>query len=408
MCMFSGAVTGVSGTNIFARRVGAGRQALVYSMTLATDKPVAMCLPLPIVPGSAVQFIDLSGYRMFFDDCEAAFPAWSTNDDRMMAAAELASPQTLAVHAVGDFVASFVPTVADFDRLDARFRLPAGVLAAHAEYAEWGFAVFQLASTKTKRRWFWQRVGPDAFSTFHPMALTFQTRHERALFFPTLHLHDGATVPREADYDHTLYCQPGDAVVERTFGWRRSPERLGASVEVAHAAGLVDGDARAYRRLLRGRSTNIDHLIAPPACRLESLTAHRELFAFELAATAAYYSELGTAQSRAWHTTATTRLDDLHDALVAGLTAVCADRREAWKLVPLPTDAVPVESQLVVTERGLVRRPTENGTYVMMIGTSTDRVERQNVTFAFSAVPDRKTIGAIELAIFDILERAVA
>ena len=38
------------------------------------------------------------------------------------APANLAPRQTLKVHAVGDFEASFVPTVGDFERLDERFR----------------------------------------------------------------------------------------------------------------------------------------------------------------------------------------------------------------------------------------------------------------------------------------------
>ena len=40
----------------------------------------------------------------------------------------------------------------------------------------------------------------------HPMAMEFNTRHPDTLFFPTLHIHDGA-VHAEEDYDHTLYFQ---------------------------------------------------------------------------------------------------------------------------------------------------------------------------------------------------------
>ena len=36
--------------------------------------------------------------------------------------------------------------------------------------------------------------------------MEFNTRHPDTLFFPTLHIHDGA-VHAEEDYDHTLYFQ---------------------------------------------------------------------------------------------------------------------------------------------------------------------------------------------------------
>ena len=62
MCCFSKPVTHVSGTSIFARTAEAGRQFLVYSMSIEAKEDLAMVLPLPVKLGSdekGVSFIDL-------------------------------------------------------------------------------------------------------------------------------------------------------------------------------------------------------------------------------------------------------------------------------------------------------------------------------------------------------------
>src|ERR1043166_6194558 len=77
MCIFTGPVGQVSGTQIFARLVAGDRQILVYAMSVALDREVAMVLPLPVPPGggdAAVSFLDLSGYATFFDDVAEAIP----------------------------------------------------------------------------------------------------------------------------------------------------------------------------------------------------------------------------------------------------------------------------------------------------------------------------------------------
>ena len=59
MCMFSGKVSEVSNTRIFARMVAAARQGLVYAMNVDTPTEVAMVLPLPVVIGSAEDAVKL-------------------------------------------------------------------------------------------------------------------------------------------------------------------------------------------------------------------------------------------------------------------------------------------------------------------------------------------------------------
>src|ERR1700736_6771841 len=131
MCISSGKVQYVGGTRIFARLkpdVPRGiSQYLVYSMSVSTDKDVAMILPLPVSSHAedALQFIALDGYPEFFEDMEKGFPMYwrSVNEGIPVDDAPTA---LLEVHEVGDFIASFVPTLGDFDRLDPCFRLPTG------------------------------------------------------------------------------------------------------------------------------------------------------------------------------------------------------------------------------------------------------------------------------------------
>ena len=130
MCMFSAPVESVSETRIFARSLPEGRQVLVYRMKLSAKKDVAMILPIPVKPGSgekAVQFVDLARYPDMLSDMERLFD--DTPSPATFAAADsFALPgRRLAVEIVGAYEASYVPSFADFKRLDERFRLPSGV-----------------------------------------------------------------------------------------------------------------------------------------------------------------------------------------------------------------------------------------------------------------------------------------
>lgn len=184
----------VANTEIFARLSGSGTQFLVYQMTFASDGPNAMVLPLPV--RSTVRFLNFESYPRFFEDLGRGFlaPRSTARGAGRMGGAGMAPTQTLPVESVGEFVASFVPHIADFDRLDPRFVLPKSVWKKLPAYQDWGFAVFQLRAPSKGR------------TRVHPMAMEFNTRHPDTLFFPTLHIHDGA-VHAEEDYDHTLYFQ---------------------------------------------------------------------------------------------------------------------------------------------------------------------------------------------------------
>jgi len=192
--MFSGSVKHVSNTHMFARARAAGRQVLVYSMVMDADADLAMILPLPVARGineTDVNFFDLSPYADFFEDLEKAVRIW--RDSRSKGAPQAGGPKPpLLVRNVGSFEASFAPTLADMGRLDPRFRLEPEVWHKLPIYKDFGFAVFKL------------RAG---LKRIHPMAFEFPRRDPKSLFFPTVHVHDGHSVPPHADFDHELFFQ---------------------------------------------------------------------------------------------------------------------------------------------------------------------------------------------------------
>ena len=291
----------VSTTRIFARGLPDGSECLAYQMRYTSAVDVAMVLPLPTPPGppeDAVEFIDLSDFGQFFACLDHGFPERPAPEYETFSMHSLsAAGPPLAVHEVGSFEASFVPAPADFRRLDERFRLPDAVLDQLPIYRDFGFAVFKLKPGK---------------HDVHPMAFRFPRRNPKELFFPTVHAHDG-TVPKEAHFDHVLYCQSGgrtrdgwetsrtwksvdfrslapedwERIVEKDLalarGLGRSEEKARRNLELtwestfeepaaagsffpcARAHGLVDPEALLKRVALRGKRQNADIVKAEPA-----------------------------------------------------------------------------------------------------------------------------------------------
>jgi hypothetical protein len=269
MCCFSRPVRFVAKTNIFARPMSGAMQALVYGMTLSADEALAMILPIPVPKGAkddAVRFVSLEGYPDFFEHVRHGFPEeFEALMRGGIAQQSRAMPKTLEVHQVGAFEASFVPKTKDFSRLDARFRLPEGVLDGLPAYEDYGFAVFQLRDFGVPPGGLLSRIfgrGKPRTETVHPMAFEFPRRDPSVLFFPTLHVHDGA-VHETAHFDHTLYAQ-ADAALE---GWHVSSGVAKAFVDLGRAKGLVDGDGRVYRKTLVGDLKNEDTLVSIAAPR---------------------------------------------------------------------------------------------------------------------------------------------
>lgn len=248
MCIFSGDITTVSSTHIFARAEGAS-QFLVYQMTYAATHELAMVLPLPVALPStdrAVQFISLEAYPQFFADMHVGFPARGVG----WAASTELSTEELVVHDVGQYEASYVPSLASFTRLDRRFQVPAHVWDRLPEYSDYGFSVFKLKPSANPQE-------------VHPMALRFPRRTNQLLYFPTLHVHDGVA-HAEAQFDHTLYCQADD-LSEYLAEWLPSPQTAGHFMDISLASELVLPACHVWRKPISGLNTNTDSCVGSGA-----------------------------------------------------------------------------------------------------------------------------------------------
>lgn len=248
MCCFTGPVSRVDNTRIFARWLPGSKppeQFIVYQMDFKASQDLAMVLPLPIVPGSgekAVTFLDLEKEPEFFNKLKQLFPVnWFPLAPAPEARRFTGEPKALEVVKVGSFDASFVPTQAEFARLDSRFRFPEKVWKQLPQYKDWGFAVFKLRKDST---------------TVHPMAFRFpNAKPEAGLFYPTVHIHDGK-VHSEEEFDHTLYCQIPSGR-RAPSGWDES-EKLPSSLGKLEDAGILDREAHLHRRSLIGTLPNRD------------------------------------------------------------------------------------------------------------------------------------------------------
>jgi hypothetical protein len=307
MCIFSQPVEHVSSTNIFARATIRGTQMLVYAMTLSAREELAMVLPLPTLPGApenAVRFINLERYAHYFDDMRKGFPETRFAPMAFGGVASGHVPETpLVVHDVGAFEASFVPSLADFSRLDPRFALPAQTWDALPTYKDWGFAVFKLkgfgathepeqapearprpgflarlfgakgdpTATTTSAATFAARAAASAARTgstlptttknIHPMAFELTPRDPGVLFFPTVHVHDG-TVHEKAHFNHTLYCQVPEEVAPRLTEWHRSFRPALTFMDVHRLEETVLSIDHVHQRTLLGERPNRDQWVA--------------------------------------------------------------------------------------------------------------------------------------------------
>jgi hypothetical protein len=327
MCCFSRPVNHVSQTRIFARSAEDGRQLLVYSMNVTLVEDVAMILPLPTPPGApedGVRFIDLSSYPGFFGDLESAFPALvdAPAGDACARAPGTPGRARLRVQAAGLFEASFVPSIGDFDRLDERFRLSPRVWDKNPRYRDYGFAVFKLKRPGGLLGWL-RRT-----RTIHPMAMEFPRRNPGALFFPTAHVHDGELHP-EAEFDHTLVCQP-DPHLEALLDWQRSDVPLGRIMDTGRTAGIVTGDAHGYQRVIQGRGPNSDIAIDEPSLRAVATLGEHFLLQTD---PSEGWVERGTGSyTEGWPKLTQAERGRIKEELALRLTLLTRDRRQAWDL----------------------------------------------------------------------------
>ncbi|WP_146599950.1 hypothetical protein [Novipirellula aureliae] len=249
----------MNNTQIFARLSGTSTQFLAYQMNYESREQNAMILPLPVKqPANAetLNFINLKEYEAFFDDLSDGFPFHSPPSIGCSAPFDPTSRHELEVVEVGNYIASFVPTIADFDRLDSQFTLPNEIWASIPEYKNFGFAVFQLAAGLLKP---------------HPMAFEFQSATDD-LFFPTVHIHDGEVHDSE-DFDHVLYMQhagldskvyayENSYVEDQSTGLIRSKYVASHFCNLDKTAEIIDENLLVHRKIMRGNLINSDTIFA--------------------------------------------------------------------------------------------------------------------------------------------------
>lgn len=251
MCCFSKPVSFVGSTKIFARFLDFSTQCIVYEMRVGAAEELAMILPIPVAQPAkqdAVKFADFSRYTNFFRHLENAFPEPEGPFGALpLRASGSPGEAKLKVQRVGAFDASFVPKIADFGRLDERFRLDNSVWKSLPQYKNYGFAVFKL------------RKGEQLV---HPMAFRFPSAMPgRFLYFPTVHIHDGAVHETE-DFDHTLYAQAWTNAVIKGPEWQESEKNAGQFVNTDLSKDFVWGGGHLYKRNIRGMQKNEDVLAA--------------------------------------------------------------------------------------------------------------------------------------------------
>lgn len=249
MCCFSRPVESVNETQIFTRTIEGGRQLIVYSMELSAREELAMILPIPVRPATReedVQFVSLERYPHLFQSLKRGFPpprSTGLADALRGKSVALAGPAPLRVLPVGNYVASFVPTIKDFKRLDERFCLPEGVWEKFGDrYLKSGFAVFKLKEGRAR---------------IHPMAFLFPTATPQELFFPTVHIHDGRIHEYE-HFDHALYCQTDKSGLRSLMDWEESAQPASKFVNIKETQNLIIPDRHVRRRVMVGRFANRD------------------------------------------------------------------------------------------------------------------------------------------------------
>jgi len=409
MCCFSRPVKSVSGTRIFARGLADGAQALVYQMTVGLDEELAMVLPLPVPPASpedAVRFVDLAGYPRLFDDLERGFPPPMAKGGPMMLASR-AMPERprLRVHRVGDFDASFVPSPRDFERLDPMFRLPPTTLESIPAYRDWGFAVFKLH----RKRGLFGRIVKKP-QTFHPMAFVFPRRDPQALFFPTVHVHDGK-VHSEADFDHALYAQL-DPAIARMSSWQRSEAPAKEFVRVPLTHGLVDGEAPIYRVLYSGAGSNRDVIVHADELRARVREIDGFCLRWRLTWNDDAIEKFGMfPEHPSWAREMPAAQRRLGEALVAELGRLYAARREEWDLrcydAELPpyypgADSIPLKPGWQIVQ------PTGGCRVSFPIDDQLLAPYGVNLELAFNRPPPRERVPLVAEALRELLPRARA
>ncbi len=177
MCIISEVVEDVSSTNILVSKCGT-QQLTVYSNRVSTLGDNLMILP---VPADSVEFLDFTECKSMFKTLKSMF------EPQMRGAKGLGmgySANSLTVHKVGSYFASFAKNLEDLERVDKTTfgTVNKGVLEVikkhykpNAIIKNFGFIVCKL--------------NKGIEYEYHPFAYKHKLFYDNTLFIPTRHVH---------------------------------------------------------------------------------------------------------------------------------------------------------------------------------------------------------------------------
>lgn len=218
MCIISLTVESVNATKIFSCFTDdESRQFVVYSNEVSTNAKNNMMI-LPVPHPSSVELIDLSHYPSFFQDCEKNFvkyrPPHLYASRSLTASLNYSERPPLPIFNVGSYIASIVPSVYDFDRLNPyMFPVSSDLRATlQQEYtSEFGFICCRLKQGR---------------HTYHPFAYSHAKHSGGLMFLPTFHYHPHNSSYDShigADWDHVIYTVGTDLDSTRNDNYKFSP-----------------------------------------------------------------------------------------------------------------------------------------------------------------------------------------
>jgi hypothetical protein len=217
MCIILSTVDKVANTKIYVSPDKENkRQLTVYSNEVATKEENAMILPVP--NPETIELLDLSNYPKFFEDCEACFTRVPTLSLRSFQPMN-AYASLLPVFQVGSYLASIVPSLYDFSRVNR-------------DVFDYGDDLIRVLEKNYKEGFgFILCVLKKGSHTYHPFAYTHDIQTPNRLFIPTRHYHPGES-NSTADWDHIIYSpitelnNPREVKFRDTspIKWKKLPE----------------------------------------------------------------------------------------------------------------------------------------------------------------------------------------
>jgi hypothetical protein len=245
------------------------------------------------------------------------------------------------------------------------------------------------------------------------MAFTFPRREPRALFFPTVHVHDGGSVPAEANFDHALYCQ-ADGVLDALMDWTPSDGALGAFVDASRTKGLVDGSATGRNTALIGSMPNTDTwLREPEGVALSDLRGEADSCAWRVRAKSLYVLT-SVDPWGSWKRTIEADLPKISRALGPAVADLARAKSREWKLGArswqLPAHWMNGPKLWKGNDWMSQGGPASDGGgkgYVRFTP-FTKRVEPQDITLFFDEMPDEERALEIEGTLKRLLDFLVS